>query len=257
MRALKFENGPQFSIRLEENENGPIPVILSHDDVVLLDGTTGCGKSTFLKILRSIYKVSVMELLYRTTPDGELRQLNDGWANLMQQICFCQQSGVAFVKNSLANIVSGTFPGDKYNEEHVKRALELACVPEKIQNRTEDLTPTNVSGGEKQRISLARTVYQLLQEGPNKQIVILDEIDANLDETTSLNIFDTLLKLCQGKLVLIVAHTVAIKKLSQITKALKFQQGAISTIIRPNAPKLETLPLENQSAATPSVEKLN
>lgn len=221
-----YRDNTNFMLTLEE------PLTLVHNDVVLVDGKTGSGKTTFLKILRSIHEVPGLKLRYRDDNikyGGSWRLLNDGWANLMSNICFCQQSGTVFVDNCMFNIVSSTFPGEQYDRVLVERALRLADVPEQLWDRKR-ITASTVAGGERQRISIARVLYRILRES-NRSIIVLDEIDANLDEATSLKIFSEIFKLCKDKLVFIVAHTACIKNLEEITKVIHFENGNISVLL--------------------------
>lgn len=198
-------------------------------DVILIDGKTGSGKSTLLKIIRSIYSVPTINLRYKNMdPDhgGEWINLDNGWHNLINSICFCQQSVTAFVDNSMYHIVSSTFPGENYDKDLAEKSMKIADIPEQLWDR-ETITHATVSGGERQRISIARIIYRILQED-NRNIIVLDEIDSNLDFATSQKIFEKILKICKNKIVLIVAHSPCIKELKQITKVIRIENGHIT-----------------------------
>lgn len=218
-----YADNPHFSLVLEQ------PLLFNHNDIILIDGETGSGKSTLLKIIRSIHNVTDARVRYRDDDDkyqGKWRLLDNGWANLTDCICFCQQSGTVFVDNGLYHIVSSTFPGDRYNVELVEKALRLADIPEKLWTR-KSITQNSVSGGERQRITIARVLYRILLQD-DRGIIILDEIDSNIDEQTSKRIFDRIFELCHNKLIFIVAHTPSIKKLTNITKVIKVDNGRIT-----------------------------
>lgn len=218
-----YKDNSKFSLVLEK------PLIFSYDDIVLIDGNTGSGKSTLLKIMRSIHNVPEIRLRYRDDDEkhnGSWRLLDNGWANLTDTICFCQQSANVFVDNGLYHIVSGTFPGERYNRELVEKALTIADIPEQLWDRKR-ITQSSVSGGERQRIAIARVIYRILLQN-DRNIIILDEIDANLDEQTAKRIFDRIFELCKGKLIFIVAHTPSIKQLQNITKVINVKNGCIS-----------------------------
>lgn len=200
-------------------------LVFAAGDVVLIDGTSGSGKSTLLKILRSIHTTDGI-LDYCGGADSDWQQLSNGWNNLSTSICFCQQSGNTFVNSNMYNIVSGTFDGATYDRDIVERAMRMAKVPPTLWER-ENVTPTSVSGGEKQRISIARNIYRILSDD-NKRIVILDEIDANINEATSVEVFNAILSLCTNRLVFIVVHSPAIKALEQITQVVLVKNGMIT-----------------------------
>lgn len=218
-----YESSGKFQLNSEQR------ISFNSGDVILIDGETGSGKSTLLKIIRSIYTIPSMRLRYKNMdPDygGEWIHLENGWNNLISSICFCQQSMTAFVDNRMYHIVSSTFPGEIYDKDLAETAMKIADIPERLWNR-ETITDTEVSGGERQRISIARIIYHILQE-ENRNIIILDEIDSNLDFSTSQRIFEKILKICQDKIVLIVAHSPSIKQLRQITKVINIKNGNIT-----------------------------
>jgi ABC-type transport system involved in cytochrome bd biosynthesis fused ATPase/permease subunit len=218
-----YKDNSKFGLALEK------PLVFNYDDIVLIDGDTGSGKSTLLKIMRSIHNVPELRLRYRDDDEkhnGSWRLLDNGWANLTDTICFCQQSANVFVDNGLYYIVSGTFPGERYNRELVERALRIADIPEQLWDR-KSITQSSVSGGECQRIAIARVIHRILQQD-DRNIIILDEIDANLDEHTAKRIFNRIFELCPGKLIFIVAHTPSIKQLKNITKVINVKNGYIS-----------------------------
>jgi ABC-type lipoprotein export system ATPase subunit len=204
------------------------PLLFQESDVVLFDGSSGSGKTTLLKIIRSIHPVDI-DLRYRdsTEKHSKWRNFPNGWQNLSASICFCQQSGTTFVDSDMYHIVSSTFEGDdSYNRENVETAMTMARVPRELWGRS-SITQETVSGGERQRISIARNIYRILN-ATEKRIVILDEIDANLNEATALEVFNRILELCSNKLVFIVAHSPAIKSLPQITKIITVDAGRIA-----------------------------
>jgi ABC-type transport system involved in cytochrome bd biosynthesis fused ATPase/permease subunit len=181
--------------------------------------------------MRGIYGADGGTLQYRAGPDETWARLPDSWRNISKTICFCQQNGTVFVKDHIKRIVSGRFEGDnnELSPEQsvlVERALKIAHLPEAIWDRV--VTAQNVSGGEKQRIAIARNVYRILND--NKRIVIIDEMDANIDGDTAIAIFMEILELCRDRLVLIVAHSPDIRTLPQINGRLMVQNGMLTML---------------------------
>ena len=74
-------------------------------------------------------------------------------------------------------------------------------------------TGSDISGGERQRIGIARALYR------NPRIVILDESTSGLDYKTKMNIFELIKNICKDKIVIMVSHDKDI--LSQCSNVLE------------------------------------
>jgi ABC-type multidrug transport system fused ATPase/permease subunit len=200
------------------------PMQFKLGDVVEINGESGSGKTTLLKLMRSIHHSNDVILTYRNDPSARWKKLPSGWHNLSDSICFCQQNASVFANGTLGQIISGVFDGP-FDTELVNVAIKTANVPEHLIAR-DNITPSQISGGEKQRISIARIVYRILKQS-NKNIIILDEVDAALDFANATDIFTKLLDLCKSKLVFMVAHSSEIKRMKQITQVIRVVKGEV------------------------------
>ena len=118
----------------------------------------------------------------------------------LQPVYVPQDTHLAFV--SIAENVSLLWDRNLVDYQRVERSLVLAGL-EHFSSRLSDETPltdSSLSGGEKQRIGLARAFYQ----GGN--FLILDEVTSSLDATTEVGIVDTLAELRGQITILIIAH---------------------------------------------------
>ena len=92
------------------------------------------------------------------------------------------------------------------NDEEVEKAAEYADIHERILTFPQKYTTVvgerglKLSGGEKQRVAIARTILK------NPSIILLDEATSALDTHTERNIQSSLMKVCQGRSTIIVAH---------------------------------------------------
>lgn len=133
-------------------------------------GTSGCGKTTLLQLLLGYYSNYEGDILY----DGNsLRDIS--FESLYNLVSVMQQN--VFLFNS--TIENNITMFKNFDEDKIKKATELAGIDQLIMNKGYDydcgVGGDNLSGGEKQRISIARC---LLRETP---IIILDEATAALD----------------------------------------------------------------------------
>lgn len=183
-------------------------------------GRSGSGKSTLL------YNIGLMDTLTKGNIylDGKnVNQLNDKEkARLrMEEIGFIFQD-FNLNKNLKVkeNILLPMFINEAYNkekrEEKVKALLKMLDMSEK-----ENRFPRELSGGEQQRIAIARA----LANEPN--IIVADEPTGNLDEENEQMVFEILKKLSLGgKCVIVVSHNPEVKTYAD--KVLVMQQGELN-----------------------------
>lgn len=184
---------------------------------VALVGASGSGKSTAVKLLPRFYDVTEGSVL---AGGVDVRKIDK--QTLMDQIAFVFQNTKLF-KDTLLENIRAAKPGA--TREEVMRAVETAQCREIIDRLPDGLDSvvgnggTYLSGGENQRIALARAI---LKDAP---IIILDEATAFADAENEHQIQLAFEELTKGKTVLMIAH-----RLSTIQNAdliLVFEEGKI------------------------------
>ena len=164
-------------------------------------GSTGSGKSTLINLIPRFYDVTDGELLVDgvNIKDVDLHVLRD-------KIGFVPQKGVLFTGTIKENIKYGN---DKITDEDVDRALDVAQATEfvsKLKGGVDyDISQggTNVSGGQKQRLSIARAIAK------NPDIYVFDDSFSALDFKTDAKLRGELAKITKDKTVLIVAQRIS------------------------------------------------
>jgi ATP-binding cassette subfamily B protein len=182
-----------------------------------LVGFTGAGKSTFINLILRFY------------PLEKGRILIDGWdissvtlESLRDQISLIPQDPQLFHRTIRENICFGK---PEATEEEMFRAACLAHCEEFIHHLPQGYEATvgergtKLSGGEKQRIAIARAI---LSDAP---ILILDEATSALDSVTERYIQESLENLMQNRTTLVIAHRLS--TLSRMDRILVFDQGKI------------------------------
>ena len=184
---------------------------------VALVGASGSGKSTAAKLIPRFYDVTEGQVLV-----GGANVKDIDKETLMDQIAFVFQNTKLF-KNTLLENIRAARPNA--SKEEVLSAVKSAQCEEIINRLPEGLDSvvgnggTYLSGGENQRIALARAI---LKDSP---IIILDEATAFADAENEHQIQLAFEKLTKGKTVLMIAH-----RLSTIQNAdeiLVFDEGKI------------------------------
>ncbi len=164
-------------------------------------GSTGSGKSTIVNLIPRFYDVTGGELLIdgvniKDVPQHELRK----------RIGFVPQKGLLFSGTIESNIKYGN---PKMSDKQMKEAAEIAQATEFIEAKPEKYKSeiaqggTNVSGGQKQRLSIARAI------AIDPEIFVFDDSFSALDLKTDSKLRTALAEKTKNKTVIIVAQRVS------------------------------------------------
>ena len=161
-------------------------------------GHSGCGKTTIIKLLYRLYDLDNGEILIDGKNINSFEQ-----ESLRSELSIVPQEAILFDDTIYNNIA---FTNSKAKKEDVEQAMKFAQLFKIIKNFPEkDKTIVGergikLSGGEKQRVSIARAVLA------DKKILILDEATSALDSETESEIQKDLNKLLEGRTSIIIAH---------------------------------------------------
>ena len=164
-------------------------------------GSTGCGKSSLLHLIPRFYDVSEGAV----TIDGiDVRDMAQ--KDLHAMIGLVPQKGVLFSGTIASNIC---FEGESVSEEDMKEAARIAQAQEFISQKKEGFDAmvaqggSNVSGGQKQRLSIARAIAK------NPRIYLFDDSFSALDYKTDTMLRKALSQKTKNATVLIVAQRIS------------------------------------------------
>ena len=185
---------------------------------IALVGPSGSGKSTIGRILFRFYDVTGGSIRI----DGQdVRDVTQ--TSLHQMIGVVPQDTVLFNDTVYYNIAYGRHDATKTEIEDAARAAKIhdfiVSLPDGYQTTVGE-RGLKLSGGEKQRVGIARTLLK------NPPILILDEATSALDTQTERDIQDSLLEMGQGRSVITIAH-----RLSTIADAdliLVLEEGVVT-----------------------------
>lgn len=164
-------------------------------------GSTGCGKSTAINLIPRFYDVSEGEILIDGVNVREVKQ-----ADLRDKIGYIPQSGTLFSGTIESNLL---YADEDATVETIKEAIEIAQASEFVYEKPEGIESeisqggTNVSGGQKQRLAIARA---LVKKPP---IFIFDDSFSALDFKTDSALRKALKDKTGESTVLIVTQRVA------------------------------------------------
>ena len=178
-----------------------IDFVAKPGETTAIIGSTGSGKSTVVNLIPRFYDVTGGELLVdgvnvKDVPQKELRK----------RIGFVPQKGVLFSGTIESNIKYGK---ENITEEEMKKAASIAQATEFIEAKEEKYNSpiaqggNNVSGGQKQRLSIARAL------AINPEIYVFDDSFSALDLKTDKALREALAEQTQNKTTIIVAQRIS------------------------------------------------
>ena len=211
---------------------------------VVLVGASGSGKSTAASLIPRFYDVQSGSV---TVGGVDVRNIEK--RELMKRVAFVFQNTHLF-KDTLLNNIKAARP-DATREEVLQAADEAQCkdIIDRLPNGLDTLVGTGgtyLSGGENQRIALARAI---LKDAP---IIILDEATASLDVDNETEIQNAISRLVKGKTVLIIAHRMrtveAADKIVVLSDGIVAESGTHEELMKKNGLYHRLVDLQTASA---------
>ena len=187
---------------------------------IALVGKSGAGKTTIVKLLYRLYdpKTGVVKI------DGKnVKKVTQ--ESLRSELSIVPQECILFNDTIYNNVI---FSKPSATKKEVVRALKIAQLYDFVKSLPEKESTIvgergiKLSGGEKQRLSIARAVLA------NKKILVLDEATSSLDSTTEYQIQEGLRKLMQGKTTIMIAHRLS--TIMNADKIIVIEKGEIKQI---------------------------
>ncbi len=184
-------------LRYQKRILSDISLSIHHGEHILLMGSSGSGKSTLLKLFMNYYEPSSGQILFNNISIHHFHS-----SALKGNLSYLSQKELLFTTTLMDNIVMGR----DYEEETLKQVIQL-CEVDKIVSKNPlgyqmfiEEDGFNLSGGEKQRILLARHLlcpahFILIDEG-------FSQMDTNLERRILKNMFDHY----KDKTFIIVSH---------------------------------------------------
>lgn len=186
---------------------------------VSLRGESGAGKTTFLNILAGLESPSGGEVFWDgaridNLPNSKQAKLRAGFMGFVfQNYCLVPEL------NALENVCLAARIAGSFDSQTPKLALGLL---ERVglKSRAKHL-PSQMSGGEKQRVAVARAILN------SPQIILADEPTGNLDESTANEVMEMFLSLCaeRGTALLLITHNPDFAK--RTARSVKMSGGEV------------------------------
>ncbi|MBS29547.1 MAG: hypothetical protein CMG39_00080 [Candidatus Marinimicrobia bacterium] len=176
-----------------------------------ITGPSGCGKSTLVDLISGLTQPTAGSIKIDGTDIRDIRKI---WS---KKTAYVQQKTFIFDTSLINNITLNN------DEEHDPKLLKYALEISHLENFTSHLEDnlntslgefgSKISGGQQQRIGLARAIYK------NPEVIILDEGLSNVDQKTRESILNKLIDLKKKKTIIYISHDLDdLKKCDDILK---------------------------------------
>ena len=182
---------------------------IPHQKISAIVGASGSGKTTLMKLLMKFYEPDKGEIKVGNTNLKNIAQ--HSWRNACGVV---MQEGYVFNDTIAQNIAVGQ---DFVDREKLEKAVETANIREFIEslplsyNTKIGNEGVGMSGGQKQRLMIARAVYK------NPDFIFFDEATSSLDANNEKTIMENLDEFFKGKTAVIIAHRLStVKNADQI-----------------------------------------
>jgi subfamily B ATP-binding cassette protein MsbA len=207
-----------FAYDVEKEVLKSINLKIEGGDIIALVGHSGAGKTTIMNLIPRFYNASSGEILIDNQSIYKVSLFS-----LRKNISLVSQDITLFDDTILSNIA---YANSEASKEKILEACKLSATHdfvERLPAKYDTLIGENgvrLSGGEKQRISIARAILK------NAPIILLDEATSSLDADTEHKIQEAIMYLTKNKTTIIIAH-----RLSTVLRANKIfivNQGKIA-----------------------------
>ncbi|MCH5304085.1 MAG: ABC transporter ATP-binding protein [Ruminococcus sp.] len=199
--TVEFKNVSFKYPGADENVLSGISFLAKPGETTAIIGSTGSGKSTLVNLIPRLYDVSGGEIIV----DGkDIRDVT--MQSLREEIGYVPQKGILFSGTISSNL---RFGNKDASDSEIEKAAEIAMATEFIEAKNDRYESeiaqggTNVSGGQKQRLSIARAIAK------NPKIYIFDDSFSALDMKTDKQLRKALEENVKDSTVIIVAQRIS------------------------------------------------
>ena len=165
---------------------------VKHNETVTITGRTGAGKSTLFKLILGLYPCDKGEVSIFGVPATNINEKEK------REIYGCVEQEFKPTTGTLKDQI--TLKNQSITNLEVEKALETVGLKDKIQDCDKPFMESDFSQGQLQLLSIARAIVK------NPEILLLDEMTANLDALTEKAIIEAIYKAQVNRTVLSISH---------------------------------------------------
>lgn len=200
LQSIRFQNVVFHHRTAAYNAIDDISFTAKSGETIAFVGPSGSGKSTLVKLIVGLYKPVEGSIYFNGEPAEQIR-----YNKLRQQIGFVTQDTQLFAGSIKDNLL---FVKPDASDEDIKQALRKASTDQMMKRSSHGINTLlgengmKLSGGEKQRISIARALLR------DPRLLIFDEATSALDSITEEEITNTIRNISTSReqIIILIAH---------------------------------------------------
>ncbi len=192
-------------------------LIINRGEKIGIVGKSGCGKSTLTKLLLGLYKIEEGGIYIDKVDINKFKH-----SSITNTITAVLQDSEMFDMTLAENISISTL---KTNNDLFNKSIRISALEELIKKLPKGLYTLlgekgyRVSGGERQRIGIARAIYK------NSPVLILDEATSHLDSKTEKYIQEQIKNELKDRTLIIIAHRLS--TLKDVDRVIVMEEGKV------------------------------
>lgn len=219
-KDVQFDNMKVEGVSFKYNNTKvfeKVSFAIKKGEILGIEGSSGCGKSTLLKLIMRFFEPEAGEILIN---GYSLNEINT--KSLRNQIGYVNQTTVLFIGTLRENLI---IANPNASDEQLMEACEKASIAEYIRSLPKGLDTQvselgdNFSGGERQRIGIARC---FLSEA---KLILLDEPTSNLDSQNEAIILKSMKEAKDDRTIILVSHRKS--TLGICDRIISFENGTV------------------------------
>jgi ABC-type bacteriocin/lantibiotic exporter with double-glycine peptidase domain len=193
-----FDN-VSFSYNGIDNIFNNLNIVINDNDKVMITGPSGCGKSTIAKLIIGEYKSDDGKIIL-----GNNDILSYSKKTIRDNTCYISQDEIIFTDSIYNNIKLNR----TIEEDEVLKIMNITHIGEIFKKRNLDYhmlieeDATNLSGGERNRIILARTLLK------NSKVIIIDEGTSQMNVKLERHILKNIFENFKDRTIIIITHRI-------------------------------------------------
>jgi len=195
-----------------------VSLTIAKGESIALIGKSGAGKTTLVDVLLGLLQIESGDICV----DGvSIYQNLRSWQNLVGYI----PQSIFLIDDTIARNIAFGVPDELIDYQKLEKVIEAAQLTELIQELPEGVETSagergvRLSGGQRQRVGIARALYH------DREILVLDEATAALDNETKQLITESIQSLSGSKTLIIIAHRLTTVK--QCDRIYRLEEGKV------------------------------
>ncbi len=198
-----------------------VNMAVERGDIVGIIGKTGAGKTTLMNIMTGLLTPSKGSVFFKNN------NINNKKREWIKNIGYVSQN-IFLMDETIEKNIAFNFNDEEIDRKKLNKAIEISKLSNKIKTLPNGLQTKvgndgmRVSGGEKQRIAIARAIYK------DPEILFFDEFTSAIDAKTEQEIIDEIEKISDNKTIIIIAHRST--TISKCKNVWQLEKGVIKKV---------------------------